>query len=586
LNYEPAGSPVVAQQDRRRTPVHDARIQRLLDAHIDQRRLPAPSWSREITIDSESAFRSETPPSDEVSILRTNLRTSHADSTPRTTTLSPTSASRAFRLAHAPLTGNWAEDFPSFGSETPAPEAPVASSSADSGRIQQRDEPRLYRTGAEEFSRLLNNGGPPRWTPAGRDQYGEESLEAFFARDVDDSRDPSPGSSTSLGADVTVGAVPASARSPVRRHYARAALARARPSAAATTTATAGEERSSTLGTTAPAAHSSVAWNSPNFPRPYQPPAGSGAYFTGSLPSLQDLTAVRPDEHPHPHTHPYRNATTTTAAAVAAERWERAIDDVPTPTMPDLSAVESILDGLETLSPEQSGAVLRALADRVRRTVDDERVAPAPSRAARRVRDWGSIQEYHRSRGGGGGVNPYVAAGTVPSRAPAARMNGRLGVDGGPTAGLGMPPGWGTARDEEAPVQEHQGRAYGFRTREAVRSFMPTASSSLHPSSAEGAGGRGRVEQQQQGPTRARALSPLVPCPVILHLGQDAGTQMQVDNASSSSSASSSSASSLSTLPSRASSSRDALSTSTSSATAAPSKPGHSRRSTLATSAG
>ncbi|CAD6891533.1 unnamed protein product, partial [Tilletia caries] len=52
--------------------------------------------------------------------------------------------------------------------------------------------------------------------------------------------------------------------------------------------------------------------------------------------------------------------------------------------MPDLSAVESILDGLETLSPEQSGAVLRALADRVRRTVDDERVAPAPSRAARR----------------------------------------------------------------------------------------------------------------------------------------------------------------------------------------------------------
>ncbi|CAD6974648.1 unnamed protein product, partial [Tilletia controversa] len=122
----------------------------------------------------------------------------------------------------------------------------------------------------------------------------------------------------------------------------------------------------------------------PNFPRPYQPPAGSGAYFTGSLPSLQDLTAVRPDEHPHPHTHPYRNATTTTAAAAAAERWERAIDDVPTPTMPDLSAVESILDGLETLSPEQSGAVLRALADRVRRTVDDERVAPAPSRAARR----------------------------------------------------------------------------------------------------------------------------------------------------------------------------------------------------------
>ncbi|CAD6965479.1 unnamed protein product, partial [Tilletia laevis] len=113
----------------------------------------------------------------------------------------------------------------------------------DSGRIQQRDEPRLYRTGAEEFSRLLNNGGPPRWTPAGRDQYGEESLEPFFARDVDDSRDPSPGSSTSLGADVTVGAVPASARSPVRRHYARAALARARPSAAATTTATAGEER-------------------------------------------------------------------------------------------------------------------------------------------------------------------------------------------------------------------------------------------------------------------------------------------------------------------------------------------------------
>ncbi|KAK0525868.1 hypothetical protein OC834_005004 [Tilletia horrida] len=377
-----ARAPQAAPSSGTRTRVQqaeDARLQRLLDAHLD-RRSTAPGSSssshttREITIDgpvgsangggggSAAAFRSETPPSDEVSILRSNA---------------------------------------------PLPRMPVL-------RSQSRPNSSLVatRTTAADgtpyviFSTEPTNGAsalPTGWQPPSSSRRGESqrrqssgqenitdltlgSLDFSFS-DLFAAQASSGDVTTRLSETNVAMPVPPRSRSPHRRRHRSSSRHGGINAAIADEVAppaSGPDERSSSIGTTAPAAHQ-TSWRS------YAPFASAGRSASPALAWDQTLAPLLPPTGAGAgESIPARSARTASSSPASSsqrlpppplaqhprsrttlEQWASMEEEA---AGHDASAFESIMDGLDALSPAERREVLRVLADRVRRTLAQEEV--------------------------------------------------------------------------------------------------------------------------------------------------------------------------------------------------------------------
>ncbi|KAE8222915.1 hypothetical protein CF319_g3962 [Tilletia indica] len=567
-------SPPPPRQHPHYTYAHDARIQRLLDAHLEHRHLPSPS-SRDIPIESGSTprsngFRSEIPPSDEVAILRTNLASHETEgasssSTPRTTAgvaqfLDVSRPPHASRSRPDERHYTTAEDLIRSSrevSEENIPSSVWRSIQRDLTQMRDVRSPETHPTAREA---ILSGSGSVRRGIEALFPYSDD-MDSDYELDLDiPRRGASPGA-TAAARDLPASSTTRAAS--IRRYRALARYSSSGPSAL---NGAAGEERSSSMGTTAPAAHS-AAWNFSNIP-PHDPPS----LPADTLPAMI-FPLPQPQPRARPGTEDYRTEPTAAAAETNADEYNhwaaRSIPEEEEEAMlqDDLSAFERLLDG-HTLNPEQSIAHLRMLADRVRRVYDFGRVRVPPSVSAARTQQQqqqgsgdvaGSAQRWYRRPAFSG--DEYFAAERLQSSRPWGRS--------APST---------SAREEEDPsAQSQQGRALRFMDREtAARTLVggegeeassrnvtgeagpsvPRLSEWEMMHSATNEGGEG--EGEQGGRRRRRSRDPS-PCPTIQNA---ADAQMQIDEVSPTSS--SSSTSPPSTLPSAGSSSREAESTSTS----------------------
>ncbi|KAE8234150.1 hypothetical protein CF326_g818 [Tilletia indica] len=566
-------SPPPPRQHPHYTYAHDARIQRLLDAHLEHRHLPSPS-SRDIPIESgasrSNGFRSEIPPSDDVAILRTNLASHETEgasssSTPRTTAgvaqfLDVSRPPHASRSRPDERHYTTAEDLIRSSREVSEENIPSAVWRSIQRDLTQMRDVRSPETHPAAREAILSGSGSVRRGIEALFPYSDD-MDSDYELDLD-----VPRRGASPGATAAVRDLPASSTTraaSIRRYRALARYSSSGPSAL---NGAAGEERSSSMGTTAPAAHS-AAWNFSNMP-PHGPPS----LPADTLPAMI-FPLPQPQPRARPGTEDYRTEPTAAAAETNADEYNhwaaRSIPEEEEEAMlqDDLSAFERLLDG-HTLNPEQSIAHLRMLADRVRRVYDFGRVRVPPSVSAARTQQQqqqgsgdvaGSAQRWYRRPAFSG--DEYFAAERLQSSRPWGRS--------APST---------SAREEEDPsAQSQQGRALRFMDREtAARTLVggegeeassrnvtgeagpsvPRLSEWEMMHSATNEGGEG--EGEQGGRRRRRSRDPS-PCPTIQNA---ADAQMQIDEVSPTSS--SSSTSPPSTLPSAGSSSREAESTSTS----------------------